>query len=60
MYGKKEVNISVQEKYEITRQMLHSYELRAELYGKKEVFFAPIKPDMMPILENTDFLRQIS
>jgi len=60
VYGKKEVNISVQEKYEITRQMLHSYELRAELYGKKEVFFAPIKPDMMPILENTDFLRQIS
>jgi len=59
VYGKKEVNETVSKKYNITRQMLHSHELRVNLYGKMQTFFAPLKEDMLRILEETEFLQSL-
>jgi len=59
VYGKKEENIFAQKTYAITRQMLHSYELRLELYGEKYIFFAPLKNDMLGFLQKTQFLKQM-
>jgi len=60
VYGKKEVNETVKKKYWLSRQALHSHELRIDLYGEMRTFFAPLKDDMLVLLAGTKFLENIS
>lgn len=46
VYGNDDVNRQVKQKYGITRQALHAYELVFQLYGKDKRFIAPLKEDM--------------
>ncbi len=50
VYATDTINAEVLKKYGLTRQALHACEIGIELYGKKHVFQAPLKPDMRKII----------
>lgn len=52
VYGDRDVNISTQKKYGISRQMLHAREVQLELYEKQQSFVAEYKDDMKHILHS--------
>lgn len=55
VYGNKEVNTFVKEKFGLNRQALHAYELKFDLYGKKVEFKANLKKDMKKLVPNFNF-----
>ena len=54
VYANDAINTEVLDKYGLTRQALHACEIGIELYGKKHIFKAPLKPDMQKIIEQTE------
>ena len=50
VYGNKQTNEEVLNKYWLTRQALHSYRLEFELYWESKVFEAELKNDMKKII----------
>lgn len=51
VYGDKKINEKVQKKWGLTRQALHAYELKFNLFWKHYHFFWPIKEDMKKIID---------
>ncbi|MCD5380735.1 RluA family pseudouridine synthase [Candidatus Gracilibacteria bacterium] len=49
-YGNSKINIEIKTRYQLKRQALHAYELDLELYGKQQLFTAPLKEDMKRII----------
>ena len=54
VYGNIEINKKAEEKYGVTRQLLHAHRLIFKLYGEKREFQADFKDDMKKVLWDRD------
>lgn len=55
VYGDEKINKNVLDFYWLTRQALHAYELRFEMYGKKQRFIWDVKEDMKRFVEKINY-----
>ncbi len=51
VYGNEKVNAEVYDKYGLTRQWLHAYQLNFNLFGEEYNFEAPLKSDLQKCLD---------